>query len=146
MSIPESVKAIDRQTAKIHVLEMQRDALLRLCSSVKALVEEYEVQHWANDVSAIYDELSLAVQECSFQRRILEHADAGRERPELLHKEEFGLDDLVQTDLTGLGEAVEAYVEEYVLGADLDPDSVDYGWSCVVTVEIKKRKERRRCP
>lgn len=67
-------------------------------------------------------------------------ANAVPEQAELLHKEEFGLDDLVQTDLTGLSEAVEEYIKEYVLGADLDPDQIDYGWSCKVVVEIRKKR------
>ena len=140
MRIPESVKAIDRQTARIFLLETQRDVLLAVCKKVQTVADEYGVGQYDSDVSVVSEQLDFAIRE-------VEGGGIPRpdpERPELLHREAFGLDDLVEIDLTGLGEAVEAYVEQYALGADLDPDSVHYDWRCAVTVEIsQKRKEVR---
>jgi len=54
----------------------------------------------------------------------------------VLHREEFTLDDLVEVDETPIGEAVEEYVEEWCLENGVDPNEVDYRWSCWVAVEI----------
>lgn len=209
MAIPRGVQAVDRQTARIALLEAQRKALMDACIAVKAVADRYGVRAYGRDIRAAYDDLSFAMlqgkpvtaegvgrfvrsvkfaehagdlehPECGLCQRLLAwtsmsvaevntyhkeggiellakdaqqiirdwadrenkaDANAVPEQAELLHKEEFSLDDLVQTDLTGLSEAVEEYIEEYVLGADLDPDQIDYGWSCKVVVKITKKRE-----
>lgn len=53
-----------------------------------------------------------------------------------IHQAVFDLDDLVQTDLTGLDEAVEDYVEECREAHGIEDSEIEYGWSCNVFVEI----------
>ena len=62
----------------------------------------------------------------------------------VLHRKEFDLDDLVERDLvdeTLIGRAVEDYVWEWCLKNGVDPNEVDYRWSCWVAVEILKDED-----
>lgn len=55
-------------------------------------------------------------------------------------KETFELSDLVQVDLTGLGEAVEDFVSEYCESHDIEDSDISYGWSCYVDVKIYSKE------
>jgi len=51
--------------------------------------------------------------------------------------EEMDLDDLIQTDLDLLGEAVEMKVEEICRREDIDLDYVNYWWECTVKIIVE---------
>jgi len=61
-----------------------------------------------------------------------------------IHYEEFDVSDLVNVDSTGIGEAVEDYVHDWVEENGLNPDEVDYTWSCRVVVKILGKRKARR--
>jgi len=59
----------------------------------------------------------------------------------VFHREEFDLDDLVEVDETPIGKAVEDYVWEWCTKNGVDPNEVDYRWSCWVAAEILKDED-----
>lgn len=63
-----------------------------------------------------------------------------KKKQTLLHRQTLDLDDLVQMDLSLLGEAVEEYVFKYCTEHNLDNDEIDYEWSHPVEIRIYRRR------
>lgn len=175
MSIPESVQAIDRLTARIFLLETQREVLLAVCNTVKGLADKYGVRVYGRDIRAAYDQLSFAIQqiehftgaevtvteadrfirsvkfaefagqlehpECGLCQRLLAWTSMSVAEVNTYHKE-GGIELLAKDAQQIIRDWADMENKADAEGADLNPDEIDYGWSCVVVLEIKKKKKR----